>query len=473
MPLDLERLFEGCKKKLNDERLYRNLLAFGQVKSEHPQTAPYALAGTGDPRRVSRFFSNPRVRAEDLVASAANAFLPHACASSSTLYLLSDSTDLVHSVKRAEHVGVLSNPSLRGLRLHNAFLVGDQGQSLGLMDSWMWYRTEESTSHTRQTRPFLEKESARWLHMVEAMQKRLREQGYTGRLVSLADAECDIHEFYEACQAQGFPFLVRLCQNRRTEDGLLFSEVLPRLRVRGRLNVETWQIPEGGKEAQKRTARLSVRFGTVTLSPSCHHRGKESRKPVTLSVIEASEKYPPKGYKGVVWRLGSGEEVSSFFHATRLLRAYSWRSRIEEFHFLLKSGGMGVEETKWWNQHGELERYAALCATLAARALVLRDASRMKEQRSCEEYMERKVWQAAYFLRFQSASWPKKPPTLALAIRWIAELGNVHDRKDRPPGLLVIRRGLERLASFFQDFQLLSKVFGLSLFSDATDDVAG
>lgn len=473
MPLDLECLFEGCKTKLNDERLYRNLLEFGTAKRKNPEMAPYALAGTGDPRRVSRFFSNPRVRAEDLVESASRAFLPHACASSSTLYLLSDSTDLAHSVKRAKNVGVLSNPSLRGLRLHNAFLVGDQGQSLGLMESWMWHRTEESTSHTRQTRPFVEKESVRWLQRVEAMHTRLRESGYTGRLVSLADAECDIHEFYEACQAQGFPFLVRLCQNRRTEDGLLFSEAIPRLRVQGHLNVETWQLPEGEKDAKKRIARLSVRFGTVTLSPNCHHRGKESRKPVKLSVIEAIETYPPKGYKGIVWRLGSGEEVSSFFQASRLLRAYSWRSRIEEFHFLLKSGGMRVEETKWWNQHGELERYAAFCATLAAQALVLRDASRMEKQRSCEEYMERRVWQAAYFLRFQSTSWPKKPPTLALAIRWIAELGSYHYRKDRPPGILVIRRGLERLASFFQDFQILSKVFGLSLFSDATDDVAG
>lgn len=464
---DVKTLFSGCSDTIPDVRNVRTLLDIARAKQQNPSRAAYALLGPGrDPKRVARFFRHPAFGAKELLGPVCSAFLRHACSHHTVMYLLSDSMNLQTPVRSAENVGALHSRFQQGLRLHNAFLVSTNGAALGLADCQIHFREGIGKAAQKNHTPFEQKESARWPRTVLSVVEQARALGWTGKMISVTDAEADIHEFYEACQKADVPFLCRIGQNRCVEEGTRLYDALAKQPFEGTLAVSTWQ--KKGKQKTKREALLHLRWGTWTTAPNSHVPVKQHRKGFVFSVIEALERHPKKGVTPVKWRLAVGLPCDTFQEAAAHVRAYAFRHRIEEFHFLMKTGGMNVEAARFKNRHHELEKYAALCASLAAQSLVLRDAARHQAGEGCQTWLPTAVWKAAFLLRFQSTDVPAFPPSIQEAVGWIAQLGGYYPRKDRPPGAVVIRRGLQSVLDFLHSASWLLKAVGISLDSEVS-----
>jgi hypothetical protein len=129
---------------------------------------------------------------------------------------------------------------------------------------------------------------------------------------------------------------------------------------------------------------------------------------------------------------------------------YTYRWRIERYHYILKSGCQ-VEELQLETQE-RLEKAIAVYSIVAWRLLWLTYFSRQSPNEPCTIVLSEEGWKALYITIHRSPIPPDEPSTIAAAVRWIAQLGGFLGRKsDGEPGAKVLWRGLQRL----QDLTLM------------------
>ena len=93
-----------------------------------------------------------------------------------------------------------------------------------------------------------------------------------------------------------------------------------------------------------------------------------------------------------------------------------------------------------------LQRCLALFSVIAWRLLYATLLARVLPDVACTALLEESEWQALYCHIHQTTQVPPTPPTLAQAVRWIAQLGGFLGRTgDGPPGVTVLWRGFQRL----------------------------
>ncbi len=84
-----------------------------------------------------------------------------------------------------------------------------------------------------------------------------------------------------------------------------------------------------------RTARLAVRFCRVSLRTPYRF---DKRDPLQVYAIYAYEVGCPDDAHSLTWMLLTTEAVTTVEMATTIVRWYSYRWRVEEYHKMLKSG---------------------------------------------------------------------------------------------------------------------------------------
>lgn len=94
------------------------------------------------------------------------------------------------------------------------------------------------------------------------------------------------------------------------------------------------ELPATAKRSA-RTTKLAVRFCPVQLrSP---HR-LNNQEVFEVYAVYAQEINPPEGEVAISWMLLTTEPVTMATEAATILRWYSYRWHIEEYHKILKSG---------------------------------------------------------------------------------------------------------------------------------------
>ena len=94
------------------------------------------------------------------------------------------------------------------------------------------------------------------------------------------------------------------------------------------------QLPETSKRSA-RQAQLEVRFCLVNLRTPYRF---DNREPLEVYAVYAIEVDCPEGETPVEWMLLTTEPVTNAEFAATILRWYSYRWRIEEYHKVSKSG---------------------------------------------------------------------------------------------------------------------------------------
>ena len=117
--------------------------------------------------------------------------------------------------------------------------------------------------------------------------------------------------------------------------------------------------------------------------------------------------------------------------------------KIERYHYALKSGCQ-VEELQL-ETVDRLHRALAVYSVVAWRLLYLTYMARAEPDTPCTSCLSNPEWQALYCQIHRTRHVPDRPPTLQIAVVWIARLGGFLARKrDGNPGVKVLWRGFHK-----------------------------
>jgi len=240
--------------------------------------------------------------------------------------------------------------------------------------------------------------------------------------------------------------VVRAKEKYRRLDGEVLK-LWPHMLARPIAGTIDLTVPRHGKEPA-RSATLSVRFDTVTLTPP---HAKKHLPPLRLVVVLSREEAPPAGVKEPLeWLLlntaplwpDRGQAVASLADAVERIQWYTCRWGIEVFHRILKSGCQ-IEDRQLGTAQ-RLESCLAIDAVVAWRIHHLTYLGRATPDLPCDTVFDDDLWKGVIVFRTRKRA-PEKPPSLRDMIRMIAALGGFLGRKsDGEPGTQTLWRGLQR-----------------------------
>jgi len=319
------------------------------------------------------------------------------------------------------------------------------------------------TPHRRE-RVVEEKESFRWIEGCQKSQKRLHEAEH---ILFIQDREGDIYQQLARVPDARSDLLVRSRIDRRlfcpTSSVLSDSPAsslharLAQTRVAGTFEVEL----RCDKRVNRieRTARVEVRHTPVRLQKPA--RLKDASLPAWVEVyaIEAREVGgPPEN--PILWRLLSTRPIGSFEEARAAICHYKQRWNIEELFRVLKSKGLDIEQTQL-EEGASIQKLTILALEAALRVLQLRLAQDNAQSQPLSDVYDLEQQQ---FLEVLSGQLEGKteaqknrnaPDRLAWAVWIIARLGGWGGfASQTKPGVITLKRGLEKFARLYQGYQL-------------------
>lgn len=446
--------FAGAQVK--DRRLLRRLVMVAQDFYARPQAnVPQACGTRAKTKAAYRLldhdqFSLPQLLSGHFV-STVERLREHR-----VVLAVQDTTSLNYSSHlETEGLGRIDTKKngAQGLWLHDTMAFTPEGLPLGLLDSQVWARSQESFGKKAQRAqlPIEQKESFKWLASFTAAAAAQRELAQT-QVVSVGDREADVYELFELALRRGdHPhLLVRAQQDRRVEGGQKHLwDTVEAQKVAGYQRVQASR--HRGHAA--RVAHVAVRFAEVQLRPPKNR--SSNREPLRVWAILGREDEPPPGVEPLEWMLLTTMPVQNGEEASEKLRWYAQRWQIEVYHRTLKSG-CRIEERQLATSQ-RLENCLAIDMVVAWRIFYLTRLGREVPDLPCTVFFDDLEWQALYGFIHHTPEPPAAPPTLRQAIRMVASLGGFLGRKgDGEPGTKSIWLGLQRLDDITAAWKIFS-----------------
>lgn len=138
-------------------------------------------------------------------------------------------------------------------------------------------------------------------------------------------------------------------------------------------------------------------------------------------------------------------EVATFEDACEVIRGYAIRWRIEELHKTWKSGACRVEDAQLQSTSA-LTKWATILLSVATRIERLKQLARQSPELPASAELEPTELRALLLLKREQKKRTETvgdEPTIAEAVRWIADLGGYNGKSSGgPPGAITIGRGL-------------------------------
>jgi hypothetical protein len=434
-------------------RRFEGLL--GQLAANVGRSIPQACRDWAGTKAAYRFLANSRVSEGDILGGHMAATAERFRANRGVVLLLQDTTEFTYQRTSATAIGVTKSVNsgrdargrwrhhtVCGVLMHTSLAVTEGGVPLGVAALKVWTRSKfRGTAALKRvvnpTRvPIEGKESMRWL---DNLRRSVELLGEPERLVHVGDRESDIYELFCLARDLGTHFVVRTCVDRLAGDGThtVATEMVD-ARVRG-LHRITLRGPEG----ETMEVVLEIRARRVHVLPPI---GKQRRYPaLDLTVLHVTERDPPRGREPIEWKLLTDLPVHSRQDALEKVRWYAMRWKIETFHKILKSGcraeGVRLQSAE------RIANLLAIFCIIAWRILWLTLAHRADPSAAPETALtEREIAVLDKILPVRSVK-SAEEATLAAYVHKIARLGGYLGRsRDPPPGIVVLWRGLSRLA---------------------------
>ena len=345
-----------------------------------------------------------------------------------------------------------------GLILHSALAITPMnGQSMGLLWQKLWNREPKqkppknetpTQKKKRQTaarkaarnRPFEQKESYRWVEALTTVESLVSKHT---RVVHAFDREGDITEVFDKVrQLQHTGVVVRAAHNRSLDQ---HSERLWSKLVAQPINFEQEiELPDTSKRSA-RTAKLAVRFCPVNLRTPYRF---DNRDPLPVYAVYATEVDCPEDETPVEWMLLTTEVVADIQMAATILRWYSYRWRVEEYHKILKSG---CQVERYRLAADGMKALLGFLSVIAVELLQLTYLHRTQASTLAIEILN------PLQIKVMSAKSPKLPKvlTVAWAVEAIARLGGYLEHRHKTPiGIQVLWRGWLKLHDLCEGWQL-------------------
>ena len=346
-----------------------------------------------------------------------------------------------------------------GLILHSALAIEpEQGQTLGLLWQKLWNREhkpkppqDETPKQKKQRqaqqrkkarqRPFVEKESYKWVEALCAVDKQVEANT---KVIHIFDREGDIAEVFDQVrQLKHTGVIVRAAHNRsldQNSERLWAKMETEPIRFEQEVNVPATA------NRKARRAKLAVRFREVNLRTPYRF---ENRDPLKVYAVYATEIGCPEGETPLSWMLLTTEVVEDVNMASTILRWYTYRWRVEDYHKILKSG---CQSERYRLAAVGMKTLLGFLSVIAVELLQVTylhrtqpDAPAIAIVNSVQlEVLKAKVRQ-------------KLPPllTVAWAVEAVAYLGGyLEHRRKTPIGIQVLWRGWLKLHDLCEGWEL-------------------
>jgi hypothetical protein len=466
--------FAGAK--MNDRRRTRRVEAIAEAMAARPGAPiPQLFNTTYDVQAAYDLFDRPEATPDAIQAG--HRRLVRARLRSPGYYLPIEDTCFLsfsHRGLRVPGLGPIggSEDGQQGFLLHSVFALGAPWpgraeaardrppvEVIGLIDQQYLVRCPRPEAPSKQAasrqRAERDRESERWLDSGQRIGPAPRDGGV--RWVRVADREADIYEYLIKCREIGHGFVVRVMQDRVVLD--------PETGRRAGLT-RRWADAAGamggvalevrGRDGQgARRARLLIGFGAIRLrAPERPGRAAGSDPPVDCWFVRAWEVDAPEGVEPLEWLLYHDRPVEDLSGALGVLRDYSLRPLIEEFHKGLKTG-LGAERLQL-ETAARLFAATAIMSVVALRLLHLRELGRSEPEapaaRSGLDRLE---------LRVLGAELRRSLATVRDVLLAVGRLGGHMNRKaDGMPGWLTLWRGMNRLRDLARGARLIQEESG-------------
>lgn len=413
------------------------------------QTVCLRRAADGERGRVvkfDRFLGNPKVTVERIIGHWGE--MTALAAAGRRVLAIQDTSEISFrtSAERRRGLGEIGKGNAYGLLLHAMIaLDADSGQCLGLVDGRIYTR-EGRQSVPHDERALAERESMRWLATARAAGDLLGEAASC--VTVIADRESDIYDEWALLPEPGLNqpvhLLTRAMQDRRLAGGGKLFATAAGFAVVARGKVDIAARP--GRPARR--AEVELRYGEVAIR---RPDGSDPCLPesVRLRVVDVVEPAPPPGVAPLCWHLLTSHAVADAEAAWQIVAMYKKRWVIEQFFRLLKSQGLGLEDS----QIESAERLMKLTA-IAARAAVVtlqlvqaRDGQPPAPASLVFDPVEVAALEAvatrSYAPRTKLQTNPHPPKTLAWAAWIIARLGGWDGYPRTKPGPITMTNGLK------------------------------
>ena len=452
---------------LGDPRRSRRLVESARRQAQQPMRAFTAVAKEDWPavKGYYRLIDQPA----DSEVTPRNILHPHRertlrrMQAQSTVLCLQDGTEVNFTTHpQTTGLGVIgrnqTGAQSRGLHLHSTLAVTPEGLPLGVLRSQF-----DAPEPKGQGASASEKKSRRWIESLRDCAS-LAEALPQTRLISVCDREADFYElFAEQQRRPGVALVVRAQHDRRLpeEPERLFATVRA-TEPRGRVALEVTRHSARAKSSkrqarigrQARSAQLLLRYRRLEFvrDPKA---SKDLPETLPVTVVHAVESAPPSGEKPIEWFVLTTLPVDSPEQAAEILRFYSLRWRIEDWHRVLKSG-CRIDELG----HHSAERLAraiAIRMVIAWRVMLMTLLGREVPELPAEIlFSDLELRVIGDFAQSRGRS---RPTQLGEAVRQVAILGGYLNRNhDPPPGHQLMWHGYATLTTMCVAYQLRDSI---------------
>jgi Transposase DNA-binding/Transposase Tn5 dimerisation domain len=437
--LSLELKYLDLSHKRRNARFSQTV---SQLVNNPDSSIPQAACNWADIKGIYRFFSNKQVS-----ASAINQCITKAtgerCQSYDIVLSVQDTTN-VHFSSCAEGLGYLDHGRGNGFMVHSAMAIDNQGCPLGLLHQKIWARDKKTIGKTqiRADLDIVQKESYKWLEGIEASEALLKDNKC---IIHIADREADIYELFTMPRAANSEILIRATHERKTLLGNTIWKEIDAEQIIAHFDIEVENPASGLCEI----IPMVVKTGMVILSPP---KKKPQLPAILLYGIIVTESNP-KTAKPIEWRLISSIPAKDKEQALELIKYYTYRWRIERFHYILKSG-CNLEELQLRDADA-LHRATLTYCLCAFKLMQVLYQSRILPTQPCSEYFTKMEWLILAMVHYKRRIISKQPLSLKLAVTVLAKLGGYIGRKnDGPPGIKNIWRGMNQLHGMVTAFEI-------------------
>jgi hypothetical protein len=458
-------------RRLEDVRLGRRLHQLVEQMASSPgQSIPFACQDWANTKAAYRFLDNDRSHEAEVLEGHFQSSRERAARTSGPILVLHDTTEFSYKRDDIEpigktHVGVAGvnrdgRPRLYtacGILMHSSLAITTNGLPLGLVSTKFWSRKtfkgtnalKRSVNPTRV--PIEQKESVRWLENLKQSTARL---GEPERCVHIGDRESDIYELFCAAKDAGTHFLVRACVDRLAGDGgHTIQAEMDETRCKGLHRVEVRD-----QRGRVSLAVVELKYRQIRVLPPI---GKQRRYPeLSLTVLHATERSPPKGRDPIDWKLITDLPIASRTDALEKLRWYALRWKIEVFHKILKSG-CRAEDAKLRTAERLVLLLAILCI-LGWRIFWMTMLQRTAEVVSPTlAFTPVEIELLNRSNRGNAGRRSSGRVSIHSCLVQLAKLGGYLNRaSDAPPGNMVMWRGLMRLNSIVVGYEMVRQDVG-------------
>lgn len=212
---------ELVAQDMGDVRLNKRMVKLTENLCRDPSLSiPCANTSWAETLAAYRFFDNDKVTFASIMSGHKASTLSR-IQTEPVVLIPQDTTFLNFATDdKSKGMGTLRTKNANQQLLHTSIAISPSRVNLGIVDGSLWQREEASTGSSRARKKIDEKESHRWLlHYQSAC--AIQEQSPETTVVSIADREGDIHEWFQYAESvpleRRASYIVRAKANRALE----------------------------------------------------------------------------------------------------------------------------------------------------------------------------------------------------------------------------------------------------------------